>query len=805
MILEHPSFIELLPKKTDSRSLHHIEVLKDYWLSLVSREVSILARREVLTGKAKFGVTGDGKEMAQIAMARAFQKGDFFSPYYRGQTFMFRRGLCSIQDYFAQLYADSPHDPFSGGRQMNNHYASAFIDKTGQTLPLKDLDNISACLSSTAGANARALGLALASKKFRTTESLKSYENLSNHGNEICFSTIGDASTSEGIFWESMNAACVMKVPLLTVVMDDGYGISVPIELQTTKGSISEALSGLALNEEGEGMILRKVKGWDYAALCATMEEVSQQVRERHVPALIHVYELTQPQGHSTSGSHERYKTKERLSWEKEYDCLSKFEEWMIENNIINAETIAKYRKLAKEYVREERAKAWKKLRAPIADTRKAATEIYEKLRGTDIYSESVKSLHQEIIDFVNPHLSEIVQNLRRLEIITGSAESASSGIDATIKRIAQEKQEQLHTNLYSSGPKSALKVPVIAPEYSEDSESIVGFKILNEFFRKAFAAYPNTFAFGEDVGMIGDVNQGFAGIQNEYGVERVFDCGIREWTIMGQAIGMAMRGLRPIAEIQYLDYIFYGLTPLVDDLATLRYRTNGLQSAPVIIRTRGHRLEGIWHTGSHLGAMLHCLRGIYLLTPRNMVQAAGMYRTMLESDDPAIIIECLNGYRIKETLPDNIGEYTVPLGMPEVVVAGDDLTVVTYGSCVRVAEETIQLLSLRGVTIDLIDVQTLLPFDLEHSILESVKKTNKVLFLDEDVPGGASSYMMQQVIEIQGAYEYLDAKPTCLTAKEHRTPYGTDGDYFCKPNPETLFYAIMEILEESDPQRFET
>ncbi len=803
MILEHPSFTELLPSATDAQTRHHNEVRKDYWLSVVSREVSILARREVLTGKAKFGVTGDGKEMAQIAISRAFQKGDYYAPYYRGQTFMFHRGLCSIQDYFAQLYADSPNDPFSAGRQMNNHYATAFVDQEGNMLPLKDLDNVSACLSSTAGSNARALGLALASKKFRTTETLQSYEQLSDGGNEICFSTIGDASTSEGVFWESMNAACVMKVPLLTVVMDDGYGISVPVELQTTKGSISEALAGLALDEEGQGMIIRKVKGWDYAALCATIEEVSRIVRERHVPALIHVYELTQPQGHSTSGSHERYKSKERLAWEKAYDCLPKFEEWVTENDIIDQETITQYRKLAKEYVREERAKAWKKLRAPIAAKRKEAIEIYEKLQHTDLYIDTVRTLHQEVIDFVNPHMSEIVQNLRRLEILIGKSKSSSYSLDVTIDRTTQEKYKQLYTNLYSTGPKSALKVPVIAPEYSDTSESLVGFKILNEFFRKAFAAYPNTFAFGEDVGMIGDVNQGFAGIQNEYGIERVFDCGIREWTIMGQAIGMAMRGLRPIAEIQYLDYIFYGLTPLVDDLATLRYRTNGLQSAPVIIRTRGHRLEGIWHTGSHLGAMLHCLRGVYILTPRNMVQAAGMYRTMLESDDPAIIVECLNGYRIKETLPDNIGEYTVPLGVPEVIEAGTDLTVVTYGSCVRVAQETIQLLSLRGVTIDLIDVQTLMPFDLEHSILESIKKTNKVLFLDEDVPGGASSYMMQQVIEVQGAYEYLDAKPICLTAREHRTPYGTDGDYFCKPNPEILFYTIMEILEESDPLRF--
>jgi len=803
MILEHPSFIELLPSGTGSRATHQKEVLTDYWLSIVSREVSILARREVLTGKAKFGVTGDGKELAQIAMARSFRAGDYFAPYYRGQTFMFRRNLCSIQEYFSQLYADSPNDPFSSGRQMNNHYATAFIDDEGNRLALKDLDNVSACLSSTAGSNARALGLALASKKFRETESLKSYDHLSDDGNEICFSTIGDASTSEGVFWETMNAACVLKVPLLTVVMDDGYGISVPVELQTTKSSISEALAGFELDDSGAGMIIRKVKGWDYAALCATMEEVSHIVRERHIPALIHVYELTQPQGHSTSGSHERYKSKDRLSWEKEYDCIIMMEQWMIQNEIVTEDQIEKYKKVAKEYVREERAKAWKKLRAPISENRKKAISIYEKFQETEAYTDVVRSMHQEVLDFVNPHMSEIVQNLRRLSIRIGDKLSMEYGLMSLIGDTVKIKYDQLYTNLYSSGPKSALKVPVIAPAYSETSESIVGFKILNAFFKIAFEAFPNTFAFGEDVGMIGDVNQGFAGIQDQFGIERVFDCGIREWTIMGQAIGMAMRGLRPIAEIQYLDYIFYGLTPLVDDLATLRYRTNGLQSAPVIIRTRGHRLEGIWHTGSHMGAMLHSLRGVYLLTPRNMVQAAGMYRTMLQSDDPAIIVECLNGYRIKETLPDNIGEYTVPLGVPELITDGADVTVVTYGACVRVAEEALELLEIKGITIDLIDVQTLMPFDLEHSILESIKKTNKVLFLDEDVPGGASAYMMQQVLEIQGAYEYLDAKPICLTSREHRTPYGTDGDYFCKPNPEIIFYTIIDMLKESEPDRF--
>jgi len=803
MIREFSKLKPFLPKGKGEENTFKVEVIKDLWVCLVSREASLTARREVLTGKAKFGVTGDGKELAQLTLSRAFKKGDFFAPYYRAQTFMFNKGLSSLDDYFAQLYADSVNDPFSNGRQMNNHFATQFIDENGDFLDLANKYNVTAGMSPTAGSTGKSIGLALASQKFKETDSIQHLTSLSNSGQEVCFSTIGDGSTSEGVFWETMNAACVLKVPLITVVMDDGFGISVPVHLQTTKASISDALQGFTFENERGGMIIEKVNGWDYPALCAVFDKVTHAVRKNHIPALIHITELTQPQGHSTSGSHERYKTKQRLEWEKEFDCNKKFVNWILANDLLDEIAVENLRRLAKDYVKEKRSQSWHKSRKPVQEVLLKANGVYEYLAEQSIISEHIESLLKEAQDFVNPYMSEIIQNLRRLSIELNKEQNSKSGLIDIVNEVTAQKLDQLGTRLYSSSPKSALKVPVVNPIYSEDSSSLVGFKILNTFFRKAFKSYPNTFAFGEDVGMIGDVNQGFSGMQSEFGEERVFDCGIREWTIMGQAIGMAMRGLRPIAEIQYLDYIFYALAILTDDLSTLRYRSYGLQSAPVIIRTRGHRLEGIWHTGSHMGSLVHSLRGIYILTPRNMVQAAGFYNTMLQSDDPALIVECLNGYRLKEKLPDNIGEYTIPLGVPEIIHNGNDITVVTYGSCVRIASVANKLLLKKGIEIELIDVQTLVPFDLEHIIVESIKKTNRVLFLDEDVPGGGTSYLMQKVLEDQGAYEYLDSPPKSLTAKDHRTPYGTDGDYFCKPSPEDVYDYVLSMLEEAEPNRF--
>jgi len=803
MIIDFPGLTDFLPRGDDQEAIFKREVIRDYWIALVSREASLLARREVLTGKAKFGITGDGKELAQIAISRSFKKGDFFAPYYRAQTFMIHKGLTTLEAYFAQLYADSNNDPFSHGKQMNNHFATPFIDENGIFLNLKDKYNVAAGMSPTAGSTGKSIGLALASKKFRHIKELSSLDHLSKNGNEICISTIGDGSTSEGVFWETMNAACVMRVPLVTIVMDDGYGISVPVELQTTKASISDALAGFEYEEGKGGMIIEKVNGWDYAALCHTIDKVCAVSRETHIPAIIHVVELTQPQGHSTSGSHERYKSKERLQWEKDFDCNDQLAKWMEANQILHVDKFDPLRRMAKVFVREKRSVAWKKSRIPIQDILLKANDVYEYLFEHKIESSAINKLLQEAKDFVNPHMSEIIQNLRQLRIELDRNSIEKSGLASIIKEVTQQKIQDLGTHLYSGTGKSALKIPVVSAEYSEDSEEIVGFKILNHFFKKAFQKYSNTLAFGEDVGVIGDVNQGLAGMQKQFGKERVFDCGIREWTIMGQAVGMSMRGLRPIAEIQYLDYIFYALAILTDDLATLRYRSHGLQAAPMIIRTRGHRLEGIWHTGSHLGAIINSLRGIYILTPRNMVQAAGMYNTMLQSDDPALIIECLNGYRLKETLPDNIGEYTVPLGVPEVMSQGEDITLVTYGSCVRIAQNAIELLKKKSVTVDLIDVQTLVPFDLEHAIVESLKKTNRLLLLDEDVPGGGTSYMMQKILEEQEGYQYLDDAPVTLSAREHRTPYGTDGDYFCKPSSEDVYEKVIEILQDSNPTRF--
>lgn len=764
----------------------------------------MLGRKEVLTGKAKFGILGDGKEVPQIAMAKVFKKGDFRSGYYRDQTFMFALGLCKVEDYFAQLYSDPDNDPFSAGRQMNSHFATRMIDENDNWLDHTELYNVSSDISPTAGQMARAFGLACASKKYRNSDDLGHLSHLSNKGNEVVFCTIGDASTSEGIFWEVMNAATVERVPLVVSVWDDGYGISVPKKYQTANGSISRALSGFASESNEEGMDIYKVKAYDYPALCEVYEKAIDKSRQLHRPALIHVEDCTQPQGHSTSGSHERYKSKERLQWEQDYDCIVRMGKWMVENGIATEEKLAEISAEAKAFTRNAMKEAWKNFASPVKSKERELLEIFNSIVAEHNQLPETSELQKELSTLFNPLRYELLKIARKMSNLCSGLNSQS--VDNLREWILKERdlgKSRYQTHLYSASEKSALRVPIVPAEFPEEPKMVNGYEILNKFFDTALMREPALFAFGEDVGKIGDVNQGLAGMQEKYGEHRVFDVGIREWSIVGQALGMAMRGLRPIAEIQYLDYLMYGLTPLTDDAATLRYRSFGMQMAPLIIRTRGHRLEGIWHTGSPIGMMIHALRGIYVLMPRNMTQAAGMYNTMLRSVDPAIIVECLNGYRLKEPMPTNLTEFTVPLGVPEVLSEGSDVTLVTYGSCVRIAEDAIAQLANLGISVELIDVQTLVPFDLEHNIVESLKKTNRVVFLDEDVPGGATSYMMQKVLEEQGGYFYLDSKPLTICATENRSPYGSDGDYFCKPSAEDIVEEIYLMMKEADPEAF--
>ncbi len=780
------------------------EVIKDYKICRISREASLLARKEVLTGKAKFGIIGDGKEVPQVCMARVFKKGDFRAGYYRDQTFMFAAGLCTVEAFFAQLYADSDNDPFSGGRQMNSHYATTLIDEQGNWTEHKNLKNISSDISCTGGQMARALGLALASKKYRSNKKINTSTPFSNEGNEVVFCTIGDASTSEGVFWETMNAAGVTQVPLLVSVWDDGYGISVPIEFQTTKGSISEALKGFESDKKGEGIEIYTVKGWDYPALIETYQLATERIRKSHKPVLFHVQELTQPQGHSTSGSHERYKSKERLEWEKEHDCIQVMRKWILDNELSTEENLVQIEEEAKKYVKECQKRAWADYMNPIKKDIKDVLALYAQILAQTQNQKEVAEIITSLEKKLNPLFADVVANVRRmLFALVGEDSDSIFELKQWYSKANATADRRYHSHLYSETPKSALNVPVVAPQFSENSPKKNGYEILNTFFDTKLGKMDHLYAFGEDVGYIGDVNQGFAGMQEKYGVERVFDTGIREWTIMGQAIGMAMRGLRPIAEIQYLDYLLYGLEPLSDDLVTIRYRSNGIQAAPAIIRTRGHRLEGIWHAGSPIGVLVNALRGMYLCVPRNMTQAAGFYNTMLQSDDPALVIECLNGYRLKEQLPDNIDTFTVPLGVPEILREGTDMTIVTYGSCVRIAEAACDMLDAKGISCELIDVQTILPFDLEHRIVESLKKTNRIIFVDEDVPGGGTAYMMQKVMEEQGGYQYLDAQPITLSAHAHRPPFGSDGDYFSKPNKEDIFERIYQVMHEAEPQKY--
>ena len=775
------------------------EVLNDYRIVCESRETSLLGRKEVLTGKAKFGIFGDGKEVAQVAMAKYFQPGDFRSGYYRDQTFMFATELATIQQFFAQLYADPQegNDPFSAGRQMNAHFATPFVQSNGDWLDLANRKNISADIAPTAGQMARALGLAFASKAFKNIEGLKSFKNLSTNGNEVCFCTIGDASTSEGPFWETINAAGVLQVPLAVFVWDDGYGISVPKKYQTTKGSISEVLRGFQKKDNTNGIDIYRVKAWDYAGLCEAFEQGIQKIRETHIPAVFHVEECTQPQGHSTSGSHERYKTAERLQWEKDWDCMHKMREWIIENALASEEELEEIEKKSKETVRISRQQALDTSLVPIKDqVQQTVQQIDTILQSSPKNTAAIQKIKKDLAQNREPLRRDIMKALgTTLQYAEDSPQKeAIEKYYATLKQLATT---QYNSTLYNEGSKSALQVQPIKAEYAYDAPIVNGFEVLNKYFDELFTHNPKVLAFGEDLGYIGDVNQAFAGLQEKYGEQRIFDTGIREHTIIGQGIGLALRGLRPIAEIQYLDYLLYGLQPLSDDVATTHYRTKGKQSCPVIVRTRGHRLEGIWHSGSPMGVIIHALRGMYVCVPRNMTQAVGMYNTLLQSNDPGLVIECLNGYRLKEKLPSNLLQYTVALGIPEIIQEGEDITIVTYGSTLRIVQEATHTLQDLGVSCEIIDVQTLLPFDTHHSILDSLKKTNRIVFIDEDVPGGAAAYMFNKVIEEQGGYRWLDVAPRTITAKAHRPAYASDGDYFSKPNAEEIVEVIIDMMTE--------
>jgi pyruvate/2-oxoglutarate/acetoin dehydrogenase E1 component/TPP-dependent pyruvate/acetoin dehydrogenase alpha subunit len=775
------------------------EVLIDYKVASISRELSLLGRKEVLSGKAKFGIFGDGKEIPQVAMAKFFQPGDFRSGYYRDQTFMLTAGLSTVEQIFAQLYADPDpeREPFSGGRQMNCHFATRMVNENGDWLDLANLKNVSSDIAPTSGQMPRALGLAFASKAFRNIEQLHTFTNLSDHGNEVCFATIGDASTSEGHFWEAINAAGVLQVPLAVFVWDDGYGISVPKKYQTTKGSISDALIGMQKKDDSNGINIYKVKGWDYAGMCEVFEEGIRLARETHTPVLFHVEEITQPQGHSTSGSHERYKTPERLDWEREWDGIKKMKEWIIANALANENELNEISENAKEHVKESKAAAWEKFLAPIKEQVIRAVDLINNMAGSlPQQSAALQKLSAELSSNREPLRRDVLKTLHAVITLAGNSDAAFWTKDYYNDLLAENKK-LYDTHLYNEGPKNAMKVAEVKAVFANDAPLLNGFEVLNNFFDELFTTNPKVVAFGEDLGFIGDVNQGFSGLQQKHGDQRIFDTGIRELTIIGQGIGLALRGLRPIAEIQYLDYLLYGLQPLSDDVATLHYRTAGIQSYPLIVRTRGHRLEGIWHSGSPMGMIINALRGIYVCVPRNMVQAAGMYNTLLRSNDPGLVIECLNGYRLKEKLPSNLLDFTVPLGVPEVIKEGTDVTIVSYGSTLRIVQDAVNMLEEQGISCEIADVQTLLPFDINHKILGSLKKTNRIVFVDEDVPGGASAYMFNKVMEEQGGYKYLDVAPRTITGKAHRPAYGSDGDYFSKPNAEEIEAVIKQMMAE--------
>ncbi len=788
------------------------EILRDYKIGQISRNLSLIGRKEVLGGKAKFGIFGDGKEVAQLAMAKQFKAGDWRSGYYRDQTFMLAAEMTTPREFFASLYGETDTDlnPDNGGRSFNNHFGTRTIDESGNWKDIANIKCTSSDISPTAGQMPRLVGLAYASKLYRNNPALKNASKFSNNGNEVAFGTIGDASTSEGHFFETLNAASVHQIPMAISIWDDGYGISVPKKIQTVKESISAALKGFEKGlKDKNGLVIYKLKGWDYAGLCQGYEEGIRKCRKEHVPVLFHVEEVTQPVGHSTSGSHERYKSEERLKWEKDFDCLSKMRGWIIERSIASVEELDQIEQDALTEAKEAQSQAWKQRLKTLENERDSLIQLIEQKNCicTSNKDDKIKELISQLKKAYSLNRKEILLTARKiLRHICNTCSKPDSLKDRLQKWIANyraEAHKMYNDRLYSEDQYSALKVPIIPPHYPESLDKVPGREILRDNFDKLFEKIPELVTFGEDTGVLGGVNQSMEGLQNKYGSLRIWDEGIRETTIIGTGIGLALRGLRPITEIQYFDYLMYGLQTLSDDLATLRYRTKGGQKAPMIIRTRGHRLEGIWHSGSPTSMVINSIRGIYVCVPRDMTRAAGMYNTLLQSDDPALVIEPLNGYRIKEPRPDNIGEYNIPLGIPEVLHVGHDVTLVTYGSCVRIAQEAVNQLAEIGVSVELIDVQTLLPFDIYGVILESVKKTNRVVFFDEDVPGGTTAYMMQQVLEKDCGYKYLDSPPKTVTAKDHRPAFGTDGDYFSNPSAEDVYETIYDLMSESNPERF--
>ena len=796
-----------MPKKNLSFDDFKAEVLRDYTIAVTSRECSLLGRREVLTGKAKFGIFGDGKEIPQLAWAKAFQKGDWRSGYYRDQTFMMALDLLSIEDFFAGLYAHTSleHEPMSGGRQMGGHFSTHSLDDQGNFKALKDQYNSSSDISPTAGQMPRLLGLAQASSVFRSLDNLSHLKSLSDSGNEVAWGSIGNASTSEGLFWETMNAGGVMQVPMVISVWDDEYGISVHAKYQTTKENISTILSGFQREPELDGYEIIKVNGWDYPALVDAYNKASELARTEHIPVLIHVQQLTQPQGHSTSGSHERYKGPERLQWEREHDCNLKMRQWIIAQNFASDEALIDLETEVKKKVRQGKNKAWQAYLQPHLQERDTLLTLAASLAAHSSDETAYNELIHALKSNREPLRRDIMSVSRKIQWLLKAHNSPEKLALQKWHKTYTAKIEPLYRDhLYSEQPNKATNIPAIAPQYNENSAIVDGRLVLRENFKVMFENNPEVLIFGEDSGKIGDVNQGLEGMQEEFGSVRVSDTGIREATILGQGIGMAMRGLRPIAEIQYLDYVLYCLQTMSDDLATVRYRSCGTQKAPLIVRTRGHRLEGIWHSGSPMGGLIHLLRGIYILVPRNMTQAAGFYNTLLKSDEPALVIESLNGYRLKEKLPENLGDFCTPIGVVETVKTGRDLTVVSYGSTLRIVEEAARALEENtGISAEVIDVQSLLPLDLNQDLGKSVARTNRLLIVDEDVPGGASAYILDDILVRQNAYQYLDSAPSVLTAKAHRPAYGTDGDYFSKPSFEDIYEALYALMHEANPQQF--
>lgn len=786
------------------------EILRDYYIGWLSRNISLLGRREVLTGKAKFGIFGDGKEVPQMAMAKVFRKGDWRSGYYRDQTFMLAAGMMTPEELFAQLYGDTDlqANPGNGGRLMNNHFGTRLLDEKGEWKKQTEMKISSCDTSPTASQMPRLLGLALASRYYRQDEKLAQSDFFSKKGNEVAFGTIGDASTSEGHFFETINAAGVLQVPMAISVWDDGWGISVPNKFQTTKGSISEILKGFAKEGDSNGYYIYKASAWDYPELLRVYHEGVDKCRTEHVPVLFHITECTQPQGHSTSGSHERYKSPEQLEEEIHRDGLVHLREWIIKEDIAEADELDKIEKEAAKDAREARKKAWKNFQQPLLDKRDEFIKVTDVTTCSCAKTKKIEAIKSDLAKIGEPIRKDILSSGKKIlrlicDACTNPENSLKTNVTTWLEKELADGREAYSSHLWSESENAVKNIPGIAPVFDEKDDLVPGREILRDNFDKLFEKYPELIAFGEDVGKIGGVNQTYEGLQEKYGSLRISDTGIREATIIGQGIGLAMRGLRPIAEIQYFDYLLYALELISDDLATLQYRTRGGQKAPLIISTRGHRLEGIWHAGSPLSMVINSIRGVHVAVPRNMTQAAGFYNTFLASDEPALIIEPLNGYRLREQKPLNLGEYRIPVGKPETLKEGSDLTLVTYGSCVRIAEDAVAQLQEFGIDVELIDVQTLLPFDVDHTIVESLKKTNKIVFFDEDVPGGATSYMMQQVIENQQGYKYLDAEPKTLTARDHRAAYSTDGDYFSNPNAEDVFDVVYNIMHEYNPQRY--